>query len=76
METTTLIGIIGAGIILIAFLLNQAGKMTAESKWYDAINATGSFILVVYAVLLNSAPFVILNVVWLLVSAHGLFKRK
>ncbi len=61
-----------AEIILVGFLLNQAGKLTVDSWRYDAINAVGSVLLVVYSVLLGSVPFVILNVVWLVVSIKGL----
>ena len=75
MDHTTILGVIGASIVLVAFLLNQAGKINAESKWYDALNAFGSLILVIYAVLLNSAPFVLLNVVWMAVSVTGLVKK-
>jgi len=76
MDATTLIGIVGAAVILLAFLLNQKGKVTAESNLYDGLNALGSLLLVVYAVLLNSIPFFILNTVWLLVSAKGLLENK
>jgi hypothetical protein len=75
MQYTTLIGIAGASIILVAFLLNQAGKMNAQSKWYDAINAIGSLVLIVYAILLDSVPFVLLNTVWMIVSVKGLLQR-
>lgn len=76
MDYVTTLGAVGAGIILIGFLLIQTGKVTAESKLYDGLNALGSLLLVVYAILLDSVPFLILNVVWLLVSVKGLTKKK
>ena len=75
MDYITLVGVVGAGTILVGFLLNQTGKVTAQSWSYDAINVLGSLLLVVYAYLLGSYPFVVLNVVWLVVSARGLFIR-
>jgi len=75
MDTITLVGIIGATLILLAFLLNQTGKITATSRYYEGINAVGSLFLVVYALLLNSVPFFILNIVWLLMSLRGLLKK-
>jgi len=73
-DSVTYIGVIGASIILIAFFLNQTNKLTVESRWYDGLNAFGSGLLLVYAVLLVSYPFIILNIVWLMVSLHGLYK--
>lgn len=68
MDITTLIGVIGAGVILVFFLLNQFKVMAAENIWYDAGNTLGSGFLIVYAYLLGSLPFLILNVVWFLFS--------
>lgn len=68
MDIHTLVGIAGTGIILIAFLLNQFGKWSTESRSYDVANAVGSLILVVYAIMLDSIPFTILNSVWFIVS--------
>lgn len=64
----TIIGIIGTSIILVSFLLNQFGKWPAESRSYDVSNAIGSAVLIGYAVLLESIPFLILNAVWFAVS--------
>ena len=74
MDTLSLIGITGTGIILITFLLNQSGKWSAESHSYDAANALGSLILVGYAILLGSIPFMILNGVWFIVSLRDVIR--
>jgi len=74
MDYVTLLGVIGAGIVLAGFLLNQFGKLTAESRTYDALNILGPFLLIIYAMLLDSYPFIVLNAVWLVVSVHGLYK--
>ena len=74
MDTLSLIGITGTGIILITFLLNQSGKWSAESRSYDATNALGSLILVGYAILLGSIPFMILNGVWFIVSLRDVIR--
>lgn len=74
MDYVTLIGTVGAFIILCGFLLNQAGRLTADSRMYDAINVVGGGLLIVYAVLLGSYPFIVLNAVWVLVSVYGLYK--
>ena len=62
-------GIIGAAIILLAFLLNQVGKWSSETLSYDIANAIGAGFLIYYAYTLESWPFVALNTVWFLMSA-------
>lgn len=67
-DITTIIGILGAGVILVFFLLNQLKVLSVDNVWYDVANLIGSGLLIIYAFLLNSTPFLILNVVWFLVS--------
>jgi hypothetical protein len=68
MDSVTLIGATGAGLILIAFILNQSGRWNQESIWYDGVNVVGGLLLVLYAYLLGSWPFLVLNGVWTLVA--------
>ena len=71
----TIIGVLGASIILVAFLLNQFGKWSTESRSYDLANTIGSGILMYYAYLLDSLPFLVLNAVWFLVSLRDVVKK-
>lgn len=64
MDVTTGIGVLGATIILIFFLLNQMGKIDRDDFVYDLGNFIGSAILLYYSYLLGSIPFMILNLVW------------
>ncbi len=64
----TLIGSSGACLILIAFILEQTHRWKDTDLKYDAVNLLGSGLLIAYAVLLNSYPFLVLNGVWALVS--------
>lgn len=74
MDLVTVTGVVGATIILVAFLLNQSGKLTAESRLYDALNFLGALLLLIYAYLLDSYPFMILNAVWMLSALRDLIK--
>ena len=74
MDTTLLIGLAGMTVVLVAFVLNVTHRVTARDKSYLWLNIIGCAILVVYAVLLNSIPFLILNVVWALFAVSGLFR--
>jgi hypothetical protein len=70
-----IIGISGAAIILIAFVMNQLHKWKDTDLIYDASNALGSLLLIVYSYYLNSVPFIILNTVWFAVSAKDVFLK-
>lgn len=76
MDTTTLIGVFGASLILIAFILNQLGALDHDDKLYDGINLIGSGLLIWYAILLSSWPFLALNTVWFVVSLKDLVLEK
>jgi hypothetical protein len=75
-ELITIIGIIGAGMVLLAFIMVQTKKWSSESFQFDLVNLVGSAILVVYGILLNSIPFVILNTVWAAFSLKDVIRRK
>lgn len=68
MDVSLFIGSVGAMLILVAFFLNQIHKLSNDSFSYDFINLVGGVMLLVYAVLLSSIPFLILNSVWVIVS--------
>jgi hypothetical protein len=63
-----IIGIIGGSIILIAFLLNQIGKLKREFFIYDFLNFIGALLLSIYAYLIESYPFMVLNGIWTIFS--------
>ena len=67
-DPVQLAGIMGALIILVFFALNEWGALTTEDFWYDFGNAIGSTLLAVFAYATGSLPFLILNIVWALVS--------
>jgi uncharacterized protein with PQ loop repeat len=70
MEMVTIIGSTGALFILIAFVMAQIHRWKDTDLIYDVFNLIGSFLLVVYAILLMSYPFIVLNLVWFTVSAR------
>jgi lipid-A-disaccharide synthase-like uncharacterized protein len=79
MDFTTLIGASGATLILIAFILEQTHRWKDTDLKYDAVNLLGSVLLIAYAVMLGSYPFLVLNGVWAVVSLRDVIvdlKRK
>ena len=66
--------IAGAILILIAFAANQRGTMSPQSVVYLTLNLAGSLVLAVVALIDEDLGFLLLEAVWAIVSAIGLFK--
>jgi len=69
----TTIGIIGAALILISFLLEQTNVWKNSDLSYDLTNFIGSAFLVVYGALISAYPFIVLNLVWMIFSLRDVF---
>lgn len=76
MNMVTLLGIIGATLVLVGFIGNRLRYWRSNSRSYVVINAVGSLALVVYSTIIESYPFIVLNVIWLLFSVNDLFHWK
>lgn len=72
MDYITIIGTSGAFLILIAFAMNQTKKWKDDYFIYDLVNFIGSMLLVIYAIILKSYPFLILNGVWAILSLRDM----
>jgi len=68
MGITFIIGISGAVVVLIFFLLNQMNKISKDSLLYDGANFVGGLLLLIYAISLSVLPFIAVNIVWTLFS--------
>jgi len=67
------IQIVGALLILAAFAAVQFQRMRPDSRLYLTLNLLGSAILAVLAVSASQWGFVLLESVWAVVSAWGLY---
>jgi len=63
-----IIGIFGAFLILLAFILNQIHVWKDKDLIYDLTNFLGAVLLVIYGVIIKGWPFAGLNSVWAIVS--------
>ena len=74
MKLSDIIASIGVIILLIAFLLNLYGKLSAENKIYGLLNLIGAGICCFASWMVSFYPFVILEGVWAFVALVSLFK--
>lgn len=63
-----LTGTIGVSILLLAFGLNLANKLTAGSRTYLLMNTIGAALAGVSSYLISFWPFVVLEGVWTISS--------
>jgi hypothetical protein len=66
--------IAGAILILVAFTAAQRGSMSPHSRVYLLLNLVGSIVLTVVAAVEFDLGFLLLEAVWALVSAWGLWQ--
>jgi hypothetical protein len=66
--------IAGAVLILIAFTAAQRGSMSPHSLVYLVLNLVGSVVLTVVAAVEFDLGFLLLEAVWAVVSAWGLWQ--
>ncbi|UAY51063.1 CBU_0592 family membrane protein [Ferruginibacter albus] len=70
------IGFAGVTILLTAYFLNLAGKISNDSTIYIVLNIAGGSIACIASILLHYIPFIILETAWTLVSIVGLLNRR
>jgi len=70
-----LISLVGAVLILAAYLALQRGWLPRESRLYNALNFVGSGLLTYVAIKDGKAGFIILEAAWALLSVPGMIKR-
>ncbi|MEI7490698.1 MAG: hypothetical protein WCK92_04805 [Bacteroidota bacterium] len=75
MNYNDIIGIIGVGLILLAYFLNIFSLIPKEGKLFFLMNILGAGLACYASVLIHYWPFVILEGVWTLVSVIGLVKK-
>ncbi len=76
MDTSELIGSLGVGLILIAFILNLAGIMDRVTRSYLVLNLVGASLALLASALIEFYPFVVLESVWALAALIGLLRQR
>ena len=68
------VGWAGAVLILLAYLLLSAGKLTGQSIVYQAMNVVGAAGFTVNGWWHGAIPSAALNVIWMLIGAIALWR--
>jgi hypothetical protein len=69
-------GIFGAAAVLVAYLAELFGRVTPENRLFMLANLIGSIFLFIYALMLGSIVFMVMNSVWALGSLYELVKSR
>ncbi len=72
MISANLINSVGVSLILLAFLLLTLKKVRPDDKAYNLLNLFGAGLAGIGAYMIDSMPFVVLEVIWVMVALYGL----
>jgi len=67
----TVLGAVGAALILFGFYRVSVGKWTGKSLWFELDNLLGSSLMILYSIHLKAYIATFLNVVWATVAFVG-----
>ena len=68
------VGWTGASLILLAYLLLSAGKLTGQSLVYQGMNVIGAAGFIVNGWWHGALPSAVLNVIWMLIGGIALWR--
>jgi hypothetical protein len=74
MSYEDIIGVIGVGLILVAYFLHTAKFIENNGKLYYVMNIFGAALACYASFLIKYAPFVVLEGTWTIVSIYGLMR--
>ena len=72
MDGADLVGCLGAACLLVAYFLNQAGRLKSEDWRFPAVNLAGSALVVVSLYYHFNLPSVVIEVFWSSISLYGI----
>ena len=72
MDLQDVVGIAGAALIIVAYLLLQLRRIDAENVWYSVANAAGAALILLSLWFDFNLAAVIIEAFWLLISIYGI----
>jgi len=74
-DLLTVAGVVGSGLIVGAYFLNQHGWLRAEDWRYSLVNLIGALLILLSLITAWNLPAAIMEGFWALISVYGLIKR-
>ena len=71
---TDVLGYVGAGLIIVAYFLNQNGRLASDDWRFPALNLGGSAVVLVSLMTNLNLPSVVIEVFWLSISVYGIWR--
>lgn len=69
----SLIGWVGAFLLLLAYFLLIHKNLTSRSKMYQWMNIIGSLLLGINTLVLKAYPSFLTNIIWFFIGLYGIF---
>lgn len=69
-----IIGIIGVGLVLLAYCFLQLRKIDPKAIPFSLINLLGSILILISLLVFWNLASVIIEIAWIGISSYGLFK--
>ncbi len=73
MNVVSIVGWIGAGLLLLAYFLLIHKDLTSRSRLYQWMNILGALFLATNNFFINAYPSFVTNALWFLVGLYGMF---
>ncbi len=71
MSLFTVLGLVGVGLIILAYLFLQTGKDTADSLRYLWLNLIGSALIALSLIAEWNLPTLVIEVFWISITLYG-----
>lgn len=69
------VGFVGAILILVAYMLLQAEKLSAASFWYSFLNFVGGLLFIFSLTKSPNYTAVFIEIIWMAVSLYGMWRH-
>ena len=69
-----IVGLVGVGLVLLAYFLLQTGKMSSTDIRYSVLNLLGSIALLISLTQTFNLASVVIEIAWICISLLGLWR--
>ena len=70
------LGALGAGVIILAYFLNQQRRLASEDWRYPALNLSGALLILISLWHEPNLPSIVIEAFWVLISLYGLLRNR